>query len=71
MFAYGLWIDGGQLSSRPGGRSLHPIVLLPFGLPSKDAVAHRSLRLLGYISDGADYLEAAYALGTNETELIF
>ncbi len=63
LFVFALWIDGGHLSERPGARSMHPILLLPFGLPLEDAIAQRSFKLIGYVSDDADYLAAAFQLG--------
>jgi hypothetical protein len=63
VFPFALWIDGGRLSNNTNSRSLHPILLIPLGMPVTEAIAHRTYQLVGYISSNADYIEAAYALG--------
>lgn len=47
---------------------MHPIILLPFGLPHEVAIEQSAFHLVGYISPNADYLEAAYALGKKTSE---
>ncbi len=63
IFPFALWIDGARLSERTSSRSLHPILLIPLGLPLDVAVSQKAYWRVGYVSSDADYIAAAYILG--------
>ena len=63
VFAFGAWVDGARLGAKPGSRGMHPILLFPLGVDLETAIAHESQFRIGYISDGVDYIDAAYKIG--------